>query len=441
MKKQNLPELPESLQKLKEYTRNDTRSKDWTGTLYYQGNFSDRWQAYADISYNYFDNDLANSYQQDAHTLFDNTYKEERKLLGFNLDLTYALSDKMSLNFGYSNQYRKYESESQNKESLLDYSENRHQVFGYFNYQPSDKWSFEIGTGVEYLRREASTDKEQYWNLLPYANVNYNFSDNLNARLRYKSSMQYPTLAQLNPVALQIDSLMTSQGNPYLKSSVIHTLALDVNLWNRVTITPKLEWNSNQIGDLITEGKDHHHLLSPINLKMRKFSVDGVYDQPLNDYFSLSNSLQYYYTKVKYDGESHSGGGWLVSSGVDYFNPKHTLMLQLNYARTVSKEMYIQGYQMVDLDAWSFTAMKQFFKGRASVMLTYTLPMEWGLRKSQKREIQAPNYTERMNISLKPYRSMFMIHLSYRFGSGKVNFFRKKSEILKEERIKRTVDF
>ena len=441
IRKLNLSELPENVQELKEYTHNDTRSKDWTGTLYYQGMFSDKWQAYVDISYNYFDNDLANSCRQDEETLFDNAYNEKRKLLGFNLDLTYTLSDKMSLNFGYSNQYRKYESESQSKESLLNYRENRHQVFGYFNYQPAEKWSFELGTGLEYLRREAHADKENYWNILPYANLNYTLNDKLNARLRYKSSMQYPMLAQLNPIALQIDSLMTSQGNPYLKSSVLHTLALDVSLWNKITVTPKMEWNNNQIGDLITEDKDHNYILSPVNLKMRKYSVEGVYDQPLNDYFSLSNSLQYYYTKVKYGGESRSGGGWLVSSGVDYFNPNYALMLQLNYSRTVSKDMYIQGYQMVDLDAWSFTAMKQFFNGRASVMLTYTLPMEWGLHKEQKRKIQAPNYTERMNLSLKPYRSMLMIHLSYRFGSGKVNFFQKKSKIPKEERIKRTVDF
>ena len=436
-----LPGLSENVQKLEEKSRNATRSKDWTGTLYYQGKFLDKWEAYADVSYNFFDNDLNNRYQQDSRILIDNTYKEKRKLVGLNLDLTYTLSDKMNLNFGYSNQYRKYESESLNKESLLDYSENRHQLFAYFKYQPSSKWGFEIGTGLEYLRRKASADKEDYWNLLPYANLNYNFNDNLNVRLSYKSSMQYPMLDQLNPVVLQIDSLMTSQGNPYLKSSVLHSSSVDINLWNKITITPKMEWNNNRIGDLITEMDNHKHLVSPVNLKMRRYSVLGVYDQPLNDYFSLSNSLQYYYTKVKYGKESRSGSGWLIDSSVGYFNPTHSLMVQLNYARTVDKEVYIQGYQMMDLDAWSLTAMKQFFNGKASVMLTYTLPIEWGLRKGQKREILAPNYTERMNISLKPYRSMLMVHLTYRFGSGKVNFFKKKSEILKEERIKRTVNF
>ena len=63
-------------------------------------------------------------------------------------------------------------------------------------------------------------------------------------------------LDQLNPVVLQIDSLMTHSVIPS-DSSVLHSSSVDINLWNKITIAPKMEWNNNRIGDLITEMDNH----------------------------------------------------------------------------------------------------------------------------------------------------------------------------------------
>lgn len=60
-------------------------------------------------------------------------------------------------------------------------------------------------------------------NLLPSARFNYDFSSNKHLRFDYETSMQEPSIQQLQPVINNTDPLNVSAGNPNLKPAYLHT--------------------------------------------------------------------------------------------------------------------------------------------------------------------------------------------------------------------------
>ena len=94
----------------------ETATSDYTfvGTLYYQGQFSERFRLYSDFSYNYYYNDIKNQYDQNdaSNYIIQDTYNEYKNHTLFNVEGKYSLSSQISMNLGYSNAWRMYGSES-----------------------------------------------------------------------------------------------------------------------------------------------------------------------------------------------------------------------------------------------------------------------------------------------------------------------------------------
>ena len=90
----------------------ETATSDYTfvGTLYYQGQFSERFRLYSDFSYNYYYNDIKNQYDQNdaSNYIIQDTYNEYKNHTLFNVEGKYSLSSQISMNLGYSNAWRMY---------------------------------------------------------------------------------------------------------------------------------------------------------------------------------------------------------------------------------------------------------------------------------------------------------------------------------------------
>ncbi|MGG9962320.1 TonB-dependent receptor [Ferruginibacter sp. SUN106] len=101
-----------------------------------------------------------------------------------------------------------------------------------------NKITLGIGTAVQYASllnrlKDNSTIRQHFTNLLPAANFNYNFTKTKSLGLRYTTSTQQPTPAQLQPVKDVSDPLNIKEGNPNLKQQYQH----DINL-NYFTASP-----------------------------------------------------------------------------------------------------------------------------------------------------------------------------------------------------------
>ena len=94
------------------------------------------------------------------------------------------------------------------------------------------KYGFSIGANLQYaqlnshLKDSSFSIRQNFTNVLPIANFNYQFSRMKSVRVDYTTSTGQPTASQLQPVKNVSDPLNITEGNPGLKPSYTHNIAL-----------------------------------------------------------------------------------------------------------------------------------------------------------------------------------------------------------------------
>jgi len=430
-------------------TLNRTKDHDWVGTVFYKGQINDRWNLYSDFSYNYYYNSIYNEYIStqrtesgwQSETSFSlREYEENRKLTSFNVEANYKLSSILTFNLGYSNIWRRYNSDSKAGENFLDYKETRNKFFFYLSLNPSERWKIKLGTAVENIDIKEKEAKRQEWSLQPYLQLNYEAGKNLNIHAAYVTNNYYPSLYQLSPMTTAIDTFLLQIGNPNLQSAIRHSASLRFTFWNRISLVPSFKYTPKRISEIYTrQGQDYFRSFANINAK--QYGIQVLLDQPLGKYFTLNGMYMYYYGKVKYEQIRNSERGWLLDIDLNYFHPAHNLGVTLGYYRGLEKSMMLQGYQNINMDNWILSFSKQWWDNRLSLSVDYILPLSLGVRWDQKKEINTPDFQEKVSQSLRTYENMLLVRLGFRFNSGQVKQTGKKSTIEREQREQRTTPF
>lgn len=94
------------------------------------------------------------------------------------------------------------------------------------------KYGYSAGANLQYaklnsqLKDSIFSVKQNFTNLLPIANFNYNFTKAKSVRIDYSTSTSQPSVRQLQPVKDLSDPLNISTGNPALKQSYTHNASL-----------------------------------------------------------------------------------------------------------------------------------------------------------------------------------------------------------------------
>jgi len=94
------------------------------------------------------------------------------------------------------------------------------------------KYGYSLGANLQYaqlnshLKDSTFRIKQNFTNLLPAANFNYNFTKMKSFRIDYSTSTSQPTARQLQPVQDISDPLNIISGNPSLAQSYVHTASL-----------------------------------------------------------------------------------------------------------------------------------------------------------------------------------------------------------------------
>jgi len=100
------------------------------------------------------------------------------------------------------------------------------------------KYNITVGTSLQqtYLDGELkllnTAISKSYQNILPVARFNYDFSMSKHFRLDYETSVQEPTVQQLQPVVDNSDPLNLSTGNPNLRPAYAHDWRLNFMTFN-----------------------------------------------------------------------------------------------------------------------------------------------------------------------------------------------------------------
>ncbi len=94
------------------------------------------------------------------------------------------------------------------------------------------KYGYSVGANLQYaelnshLKDSTFRIRQNFTNLLPIANFNYNFTRTKTLRIDYSTSTSQPSVKQLQPVQDISDPLNITTGNPSLKQSYSHNASL-----------------------------------------------------------------------------------------------------------------------------------------------------------------------------------------------------------------------
>lgn len=425
-------------------TENETKENDYVGTVFYKGNFNDRFHLYSDFSYNYYSNNVDNANRllidEMIYANSKNRFKENKKLTNFNIDGTYSFSGITSLNIGYSNVWRKYISESIAGQNFLDYSEIRNKFYLYLSLNPSEKLKLRLGTALESIHIDNENLKTNKWSLQPYLQMNWSINKTINVNAGYVTNIYYPSLYQLSPMKTVIDTFMMQVGNPDLKSAIRHTASVRITLWDRLSFTPMFKYTPERISEIYTR-YDNQFQRSFGNIDVKQYSIQMIYDQPIGPYFNFKGNVMYFYNTAKHAGIDNSLDGWLIDSEISYYHPKYNLGIDFGYYRSLEKSIMLHGYRMINMDNYVFSVQKQYWNKKLSIMLTYIPPISWGIKNHQITEIETPDYRERRDINNGTYKNMIFLRVALRFNSGKVKKTGRETNIEREEREKRSTPF
>ncbi len=204
----------------------------------------------------------------------------KNKILEFNYNYSYNknTSDRYIYNYDGPKGYDMFDSTYSNAFQNT-YSSNRLSV----NYRIQNaKYNFSLGSGVQsgkvnsinYTKKYDLS--QQYVNLTPTVNFQYNFSKTRNLRFNYSGRTSQPGVTQLQPIIVTTDSINFSQGNPNLKQQFTQSLRLLYTNFNAVTqrvifATINVSMISNDIQNSITylptpPNKNGATLTAPVNL-------------------------------------------------------------------------------------------------------------------------------------------------------------------------------
>lgn len=103
-----------------------------------------------------------------------------------------------------------------------------------------NRQKYNLTTGVSYQNTQLNgnlissntTINRTFENILPMARFNYDFSTFKHLRFDYETSMQEPTVQQLQPVINNTDQLNLTSGNPQLRPAYAHNLSANFTSFN-----------------------------------------------------------------------------------------------------------------------------------------------------------------------------------------------------------------
>ncbi|MDR1436733.1 MAG: outer membrane beta-barrel protein [Candidatus Symbiothrix sp.] len=423
-------------------TNNRTKAQSFVGTLFYEGKITGRFQIYGDFSYNFYYNDIENEYNRNDSWNYrnGNLYNEYKNHTLLNMEGQYRLSEFVTSTFGYAHIWRKYASGSSHGKGFLDYGEYRNKTFLYFLLNPPDiPATSKFGVTVEHVRIINRNSKKTHFRLFPYLQAGYKLNPDWNINLSYISNQEYPSLYQLSPMTMVIDSFLTQIGNPDLKSAIKHNTSVRLSFRDRFIFIPSLIYTYDGISEeyLMEEYKLYKTFN---NIHTREYNLHLIYEQPLGKHFHWKNRLTYYRGEALYDNLENSVNGWLFNSEMDYYCPEKSLGLQLGYYRNMKKNILWQGYQMSDKDNWLITASREFWNKQLSIRLSYLPPVSWGIRNEQRKEMDTSLYREKTVLNLRAYNHILFLRINFRFDHGSFKPSGRYTPVEKEEREKQTIE-
>lgn len=263
--------------------------------------------------------------------------------------------------------------------NTFDYSEDVYAAFIDYNYK-GEKLSLSGGLRVEQtnisgLSSNNIDSNQDYLEFFPTANIGFKISENLDAYVNYKRSIERPNYAHLNPFIYYLNDNTIVTGNPNLKPKFINSFVLGVSINNIFVFDVYLKDYKNNIFQLPLQDNENNVVTyTTVNLENTReigFDFQTYLNITDNWFFSFVTSIYNYNDKGIISGSTVKRDKWAnYSELTTNFSLLKDKSLKASFSVTYVGEN-VQGLQ-INSTNWfsSLFIAKSLFNNKASLSLS-----------------------------------------------------------------------
>jgi outer membrane receptor protein involved in Fe transport len=172
------------------------------------------------------------------------------------------------------------------------------------------------------LFKTTTTQKNSYWNYLPFASLNKTWDEVLNLTLSYRRTLRRPGVNELNPTVDSSDQFNIRYGNPGLKPSLSNNFDLVLGR-SKNSFYANLGFGFNSVEDLFSRLRITPTEITWQNISGRKeYEVSTWSGFSVNKKFRINFSASYIYNAYsafdKTNRKFRNGGSFTSNLNTNY---------------------------------------------------------------------------------------------------------------------------
>lgn len=202
-----------------------------------------------------------------------------------------------------------------------------------FNYAKDD---FRITAGTNYqfstldgdLPEQSESFSNEFNSALPFARINYDFSNSVGLSLNYNTSLNVPSINQLQPVTDNSNPLNIYQGNPELDAEYIHSARLNFRFFDQFSSTSLFSFVnvSYTLDNIVTS-----RTVDPGNFGQTSIPVNTDNSLTITNYTAFSRPIKFAKTRFRISNRISRNEGFSIINDItaQTTNTNNTLSVSL----------------------------------------------------------------------------------------------------------------
>mgnify|MGYP000792841371 CR=1 FL=1 len=333
----------EPLDNIDETLHRDNRSynkgEEHSVGLFYR-NYNGKVQFDTDLNYRYLPSSLRNSITDNGTTDINNRFRDRMHLLRFRINASTDWNDgSMMLTWGYQSNWKKYERIGYDNDDVLNtnsYLRNRLNVgFGYF----LSNMNFQIEPWIEVVHLKSNGMSENQYPVGATAVTYWQMTQQNWMRLMYTCSTSYPDQGQSSEWGYFTDPYIWQGGNPFLKSSVNHSISYWIDLFGCFNFQCGYNFapdSFTSIGELregmLPSGAHGKYVAyTTQNSDFKRVWGSVSFTKRFKKHFVYKADFGMGHNKASWEGYSNSGNYFSFRTSINYYNNPARMNFNLGY--------------------------------------------------------------------------------------------------------------
>lgn len=358
--------------------------------------------------------------QDDRHQVMDHVYGD------WDINRRF-LNNKLYVSASYNFFWKRYEQFRLGSNDLLSRNTLRYHCFGtYLSYEFPHQMSVHVSGNVRRYISQTPLLRDSYMGYSGSAGLYKKIGKHSWSRIDYSCTLDNPSLDKTSAYEYFTDSLMKRVGNPLLRASLKHSLALKVNIMEGITLKAGMNYSprdftyirSLEYGNLQNMEQGNYILSTYQNGENQSWWASMNFNSNVGN-FNVDANVGYKHKKAQYGCFCHSNGGWAGSVQVSYMWYKKRLFAYLDYTHDNAYNADAQSWGTNYHDFFNVSLMKTLCRDQLQLQLSYSLPFGFTSEKVHNNTA-SPGYEFYSYQSSKDIiHNTFRFTISYRIDGGK----------------------